>query len=92
MKCTAPRRAAQVEATQLLNESEAVLSQLWGDARMLPGALRLLQHVRAAGRPAAIATSTPRSTFLKKTATKPFLQSLVDVVVCGDEVRHNCLH
>lgn len=76
----------QVDPQQLLDESEAVLSDLWGDARLLPGALRLLQHVRSHNLRAAIATSTPRSTFDKKMAKKPFLRDLVEAVVCGNEV------
>jgi beta-phosphoglucomutase-like phosphatase (HAD superfamily) len=59
----------------------------WGQARLLPGALRLLRHLSVSGIPFAIATSTPRATLQLKLATKPELARLVaGRVVCGDEV------
>jgi riboflavin kinase len=75
-----------VDPAQLLAESEAALESRWGDARLLPGALRLLSHLSAAGVPVAVATSTPRATFDKKLATKAGLRALWRAVVCGDEV------
>jgi riboflavin kinase len=75
-----------VDPEQLLAESEAALESRWGDARLLPGALRLLKHLCAAGVPVAVATSTPRATFNKKLATKAELRALWRAVVCGDEV------
>ena len=62
----------------------------WQDAKLLPGALRLLRHLRACGCRVGVATSTPRSTFLNKTANKPWLVELLDAVVCGDEVCVGC--
>jgi riboflavin kinase len=49
----------------------------WCDARLLPGALRLLRHLAAHGVPYALATSTPRATLNAKLATKPELRQLV---------------
>ena len=45
----------------------------WPHVKMLPGAKRLLLHLRSHGVPAAIATSTPRSSFALKAMHHPEL-------------------
>ncbi|HEX5596983.1 MAG TPA: HAD family phosphatase [Micromonosporaceae bacterium] len=54
--------------------------------RWRPGALTLLQAVRAAGIPTALVTSSARS--LVEVALETLGRDSFDVVVCGDEVTH----
>lgn len=77
-----------VDPQILVEESEVLLTTRWHDARLLPGAIRLLTYCRQQGLPVAVATSTPRSTFKKKMANKPELEPLFNLVVCGDEVQN----
>jgi hypothetical protein len=58
----------------------------WADAKLLPGALRVLRHLHRSGLPIAVATSTPRATLQRKLANKPELRELLARAVCGDEV------
>jgi pseudouridine-5'-monophosphatase len=57
---------------------------------VLPGAQALLTHVRAAGVPMALATSSERSLLEAKAARHPWLWDIFgDNVVAGDEVQHS---
>jgi riboflavin kinase / FMN hydrolase len=74
---------------ELFAESEPLLCARWGEARPMPGALRLLRHLEALRVPVAVATSTPCASFEKKLAGKPELRALLTrcgAVACGDEV------
>jgi riboflavin kinase len=75
---------------ELFAESEPLLTARWGEARPMPGALRLLRHLAQHDVAVAVATSTPRSTFEKKLAAKPEMRALLTrcggSVACGDEV------
>ncbi|KAG2426248.1 hypothetical protein HXX76_013006 [Chlamydomonas incerta] len=86
-----------VPAEQLLAETEPLLAARWADAPLLPGALRLVRHLASSGVPFAVATSTPRATFISKMSRKPELRQLLAerpgaVVVCGDEVTNGKPH
>lgn len=93
LKCVAIMEAVTTPTAR--TSSEALLhtdnhgpdtAPRWSDAKLLPGALRLLQHLASHNIPFAIATSTPRATFDKKMSKKPELRALLKHVVCGDEV------
>jgi riboflavin kinase / FMN hydrolase len=75
----------------LYAESEPLLSARWGEAKPMPGALRLLRHLEALAVPLAVATSTPRVSFQRKLEGKPELRRLLTrcggAVACGDEVK-----
>ncbi|KFM23423.1 Pseudouridine-5'-monophosphatase [Auxenochlorella protothecoides] len=75
-----------VPAQQLLEESEALLSERWQEAKMLPGALRLLTHLKECGMPMALATSTLRATLPLKLAVHGHLRTTFQITCCGDEV------
>lgn len=77
-----------VTSQQLYDESEPLLSFRWGEAQMMPGATRLLQHFKASGVPMAVATSTPRSSFNAKMSghSGQVMRDAFAAVVCGDEV------
>ena len=53
----------------------------------MPGAARLLRHLRGAGVPVGMATSTPRATYRAKMAAHPDVADSFQTVHCGDEVR-----
>lgn len=55
----------------------------WQDARLMPGAARLLWHLHSHGIPLALATSTPRATFERKMSGKA-AQALTAVFQAGD--------
>jgi pseudouridine-5'-monophosphatase len=50
-------------AAALLAASEARLRGRWGACAPMPGAVRLVRHLKRAGVACALATSTPRATF-----------------------------
>lgn len=54
---------------------------------MMPGAVRLLQHLKDAGVIMAVATSTSRSSFDAKLSgpSGEFMRGAFAAVVCGDE-------
>ncbi len=66
-----------VAAAGLLCARSARLARRWGEARLLPGALRLVKHLAASGVPYAIATSTPRASLVAKLSTKPEMRELL---------------
>ena len=59
----------------------------WSHARLLPGAARLLGHLRSHGVLIGMATSTPRATYVAKTAAHPEVAASFQTVQCGDEAR-----
>eukprot|EP00775_Hariotina_reticulata_P009054 gene9054-9224_t len=73
-------------AEELFEETEPLLQARWSDVKTLPGAVRLLGHLKSCNAMVAIATSTSRATFNKKLANKPYLQQMFQASVCGDEV------
>ncbi|BDA50444.1 Pseudouridine-5'-phosphatase at N-terminal half [Coccomyxa sp. Obi] len=79
-----------VTAQQLFDESENYLKSRWQDARLMPGAARLLWHLHSHGIPLALATSTPRATFERKMSGKAAqaLTAVFQTTKCGDEVEH----
>ena len=74
-----------VTPQQLFHASEPILTERWHEARLLPGALRLVTHLRAANIPLALATSTSRQTLQRKLATKPELLEAFQFICCGDD-------
>ncbi|GAX76805.1 hypothetical protein CEUSTIGMA_g4251.t1 [Chlamydomonas eustigma] len=82
----------KVSPQKLLEESEPLMAAQWADAGMLPGAMRILQHLHVHGIPFAVATSTPRATFNAKLSKKSELRDLLKIVVCGDEVENGKPH
>lgn len=77
----------EASAEDLYAESEAELTEHWHDASYMPGALRLIHHLRGqtASLKIGLATSTPRAVLAKKIQNKPLLQRVFQAVVCGDD-------
>ena len=70
---------------ELFDQSEPLLTDRWHEAGILPGALRLVTHLRSAGIPLALATSTSRATLARKLSSKPTFRESFDTVCCGDD-------
>ncbi|KAK9917563.1 hypothetical protein WJX75_005816 [Coccomyxa subellipsoidea] len=79
-----------ITAQQLFDESEPFLKTRWQDARLMPGASRLLWHLHSHGIPLALATSTPRATYERKMSGKAAqaLTAVFQTTKCGDEVEN----
>ena len=58
----------------------------WKEAKMLPGALRLLRHLQATGVPLALATSSNRANLTKKLSGHAHVHAAFQTTCCGDEV------
>ncbi|KAK2077510.1 hypothetical protein QBZ16_004355 [Prototheca wickerhamii] len=82
----ADRMELTVPAAQLLAESEELLCDRWKEAKMLPGALRLLRHLQATGVPLALATSSNRANLTKKLSGHAHVHAAFQTTCCGDEV------
>lgn len=78
-----------VDPAALHADSEKILREQWPSAVALPGAARLVAHLRACALPLALVTSTPRATFAAKTSGPggaPFGVAAWRAVVTGDDV------
>lgn len=72
---------------EFLERRAKILRGLLPQAKLLPGALRLLEHLRDSGVPCALATSSNRSHFLLKTQNHAELfSSCFSHQLCGDDV------
>ena len=80
----------QIPATgqELFEHSEPLLTQRWHEVPLLPGAERLLVHLKASGITLALATSTSTATLEKKISNKQCLQDAfpTHLICCGDDV------
>lgn len=74
-----------VSPQQLYDQSESELSSRWHEARYLPGAYRVITHLRKHAHRLALATSTSRAVLSKKIQNKELLKTCFEVVVCGDD-------
>lgn len=72
-------------AEQLFDESEPILTERWHEAGFLPGAARLVSHLRGSDVRIALATSTSRATLKRKISSKPLLQDAFEATCCGDD-------
>jgi pseudouridine-5'-monophosphatase len=71
-----------------LAEFNAAQDTLWHTVRALPGVLKLVKHLHSHGIPIAIATSSTRNKFIKKTGHLYELFRLFEgKVICGDDMR-----
>jgi pseudouridine 5'-phosphatase len=71
---------------EFLSRRKPILEALIESAPPLRGAPELIEFLKTRGVPMAVATSTDRRLFAKKTAVHPWF-SLFDAVVCGDDAR-----
>eukprot|EP00803_Ostreobium_quekettii_P006302 evm.model.scf_1417.2 EVM.evm.TU.scf_1417.2 scf_1417:21041-29177(+) len=74
---------------QLLSETDPIVRARWSTTPLMPGALRLLNHLRDSGVPMALATSTSRKYLDGKLQGKGNLLGMFQTTVCGDEVPHS---
>ena len=69
-----------------LSEREVILDALFAQARLMPGADKLIRHFSASSVPIALATSSHRRHFDLKTSKHVDLFRLFDCIVTGDQV------
>ena len=71
-----------------LRERDAQQDLLWPDVPILPGALRLVKHLKACSIPIALATGSRKAKFELKTSKLAELFDCFDGrIVCGDNVK-----
>lgn len=75
-------------AEEFLQQTVGLVEARWGAAKALPGAQRLLSHLRAGGVKMAVASSSPRRNVGIKLSFHQGWQEMLDVIVGGDEVEH----
>ena len=74
----------QLSPEEFLSQREALLDELFLTSALLPGAERLLRHLRAHGVPAALATSSHRRHYeLKATLHAQLFGEAFDHIVTG---------
>mmetsp|Transcript_652 Transcript_652/g.1599 ORF Transcript_652/g.1599 Transcript_652/m.1599 type:complete len:255 (+) Transcript_652:33-797(+) len=80
-------RELQVPMTpdEYIREREELQDKMWGEVDVMPGAEKLVRHLKALGIPQGVATSSNRPAFEAKTAKHQALFSLFDVIVTGDD-------
>ena len=74
-----------ITAEQYLEERNGMLRQAFADSDALPGAERLIRHLKAMQIPIAVATSSDRDLFEIKTTLHKSWFNLFDTVVTGDD-------
>jgi (DL)-glycerol-3-phosphatase len=78
----------QLTAAELVLEREKALHSMFPHCKVLPGAHRLLEHLKRSGVPICVATSSHRRHFDLKTTNHGELFKLFDHIVTGDMVVH----
>ena len=76
----------QLTPEAFLADRDLILDRLFAEAKLMPGAERLIRHVSASSVPLALATSSHRRHFELKTSQHRELFSLFDLIITGDEV------
>jgi HAD superfamily hydrolase (TIGR01509 family) len=77
---------------ELLAQRDALLADLFPKAKIMPGAVKLVSHLRAVGLPAAVATSSHARHFQLKTSPHASFFADFDHVVTGCQVTHGKPH
>jgi HAD superfamily hydrolase (TIGR01509 family) len=78
----------KISAEEFVKEREEKLHKLFPLCQLMPGAQRLVKHLKDCGVHIAVATSSHRRHFELKTQQHKDLFALFDHVVTGDEVQH----
>jgi pseudouridine-5'-monophosphatase len=81
-----------ITAAELLSQRDALLADLFPKAGLMPGAMRVVHHLRAVGIPNAVATSSHARHFAAKTAAHRALFDGFDHVVTGCQVTNGKPH
>ena len=73
----------RVTGEALLERTSPLLDARWREVRLMPGARRLLEHLRARGVPFGLATSTPATYLKEKMRGHEDVLAMMDCVVTG---------
>lgn len=76
----------QLTPEEFVREREHMLDAMFPESELMPGAERLILHLKASGVPICVATSSHRRHFERKTTKHTALFSLFDHIVTGDMV------
>jgi pseudouridine-5'-monophosphatase len=78
-----------ISVDEFLAERNRVQDTLWSSARLLPGVYKLVTHLKNHNIPMAVATSSRRRNFEKKTAHLQVIFSLFEgKIICGDDQQY----
>jgi len=80
------RLSLDIAPEALLAATSPLLNARWGEVQLMPGAMRLLQHLRAKGVRFGLATSTPREYFALKMASHTRVVEMMSCEITGDLV------
>lgn len=72
-------------AQDLYDQSEALLTSKWHECGILPGASRLVRHLKEHNIALALATSSPCRRVEAKLSNKQDLRNAFDLICCGDD-------
>lgn len=72
---------------EFLALSAPMYQERWSMARALPGADRVIKHLRAHGIPIALASNSPKANILAKLTYQPGWREAFAVIIGGDEVK-----
>ncbi|PPQ63669.1 hypothetical protein CVT24_004554 [Panaeolus cyanescens] len=79
-----------IDIDTFLKERNRIQDTLWPTVPLLPGAKRLVQHLKKHGIPIAVATSSRRRNFEMKSANLQDVFGLFEgKVICGDDKQYN---
>ncbi|CAI5492719.1 unnamed protein product [Closterium sp. Naga37s-1] len=87
-RATVQRYGLPCTPEELLEQSHVLVEERWSQAKPLPGAHRLMQHLQACGIPMAVASSSPRRNVNIKLSFHAGWTEMLQVLVGGDEVEH----
>ncbi|KAJ0582643.1 putative riboflavin kinase [Helianthus annuus] len=71
----------------LLSEISPMFSDQWCKLKALPGAYRLIKHLRGHGVQMALASNSPRDSIEKKISYHPTWKESFAAIIAGDEVK-----
>lgn len=78
-----------ISVDEFLAERNRVQDTLWSTAKLLPGVYNLVTHLKKHNIPMAVATSSRRRNFEKKTGHLQALFSLFEgKIICGDDKQY----
>ena len=80
----------EIDSAEFYQNREEILDELFQECDLMPGALRLVKHLKKHQIPMAIATSSHKRHFeLKTLRHRGLFEEMFQAVITGDEVVHS---